>query len=326
MNTALGVGRGGLELHLMFSAYLATEGPILSRSREHSLVELLEMPATELGRVERASRCRVSPFDSESGSRRDTCRGGTPAPFESSSTDRPFLLLAGECLSLDWRGHAVEIAVGDLSADEPDRNQHHASRWAHVSFPREMAVRRAVERRAVPAVASEMTIHWRALRRYPITTPHSRPPPRVALELGFTRVRTRDGGHRRIGARPDAGLPRSMHRDCRHRGPEGTRRGDKVCRGDAVFATTVGRACGCFDAQSAYRDLAKAHALHETGCRRLDDLAGGDGLGRCFAAPGPFLRAVFHEYSIRRGTRRARIALDVQRILGHRGADPIAEP
>jgi hypothetical protein len=56
MNTAFGVGRGGLELHLMFSAYLATEGPILSRSREHSLVELLEMPATELGRVERDVR------------------------------------------------------------------------------------------------------------------------------------------------------------------------------------------------------------------------------------------------------------------------------
>jgi hypothetical protein len=133
MNTAFGVGRGGLELHLMFSAYLATEGPILSRSREHSLVELLEMPATELGRVERASAAaflRSIRIGFETGHLPWRHTGAVRVFVD----DRPFLLLAGECLSLDWRGHAVEIAVGDLSADEPDRNQHHASRWAHVSF------------------------------------------------------------------------------------------------------------------------------------------------------------------------------------------------
>jgi hypothetical protein len=127
-------GTRRLELHLMFSAYLATEGPILSRSREHSLVELLEMPATELGRVERASAAAFLR------SIRIRVRDGTPAVAahrrRSSLRRRPPVLASrrGVCLSLDWRGHAVEIAVGDLSADEPDRNQHHASRWAHVSF------------------------------------------------------------------------------------------------------------------------------------------------------------------------------------------------
>jgi hypothetical protein len=129
-----GAGRSGFEVHTYFKGPAEPARSLVDDPGERKLVRFLEVRSTGISPVERDTAIeflrsvRIG-FDT---GRLPWRRDGA---IRLALDERTYWFLPGECLSLDWRGHAAEIAVGDLDAVKPDPIAWlETYQWAHVSI------------------------------------------------------------------------------------------------------------------------------------------------------------------------------------------------